>query len=223
MRAALALIVFLLAAPIIYAQDRYRIATTELRNGYRYIPPSAVADTTDGVLDTYSLWETRDKKEIRLSWFSDCTDGSYNLAITPEQIFFYSSHENPNPNSLYWVAPLSPDHYGLIRSKFSKQKRLRTGPTMNNYRVWFKKGQATKFPTWWDDASMKNGQDTFCSNALMNHLDRYIEELNGCIPANSQVRPLPHPSALMETTPKPFYLNREELIDRLNSRRKRQK
>lgn len=52
---------------------------------------------------------------IEISWSSMYVDGRYILVITPRQIYLRSSHDNPNPNFLYWVTTTSEKQFELIK------------------------------------------------------------------------------------------------------------
>lgn len=41
-------------------------------------------------------------------------DGDYILVIHPTQIFLRSAHNNPNPDYVYWVAPLPTEQYSML-------------------------------------------------------------------------------------------------------------
>ena len=82
------------------------------KNGYDYIPVSYLTDTTIGGILCPLRWllpedieDTKDETFL-IYWYSVCTDGTYYLKITPEQIYLTDGHENPNPNHLYWVLPI---------------------------------------------------------------------------------------------------------------------
>jgi hypothetical protein len=60
--------------------------------------------------------------EIR--WPSICLDGSLVLTITNRQIYLRSSHDNPNPNYLYWFANISDEQYKIIDKKIKADKVL---------------------------------------------------------------------------------------------------
>lgn len=44
-------------------------------------------------------------EEIAIYWHARGIDGSITLALTDEQIYLRSGHDNPHPNHLYWLAP----------------------------------------------------------------------------------------------------------------------
>jgi hypothetical protein len=58
---------------------------------------------------------------IEISWSSMYVDGRYILVITPRQIYLRSSHDNPNPNFLYWVTASSNKQFELIKHYLEKQ------------------------------------------------------------------------------------------------------
>lgn len=56
-----------------------------------------------------------DKNAQYFHWDSWLIDGRYYLLFTPMQMVLFSHHENPNPNWVYWVAPISREQYELLR------------------------------------------------------------------------------------------------------------
>lgn len=92
---------------------------------YDYIPLSYLKDTAIvGLLHPIRI----DKKlqtnaQFDIHWYSSCTDGSYYLVVTPEQIYFISSHDNPNPNLLFWVLPIDGFIYHQIVDGFQRQTK----------------------------------------------------------------------------------------------------
>ena len=52
-----------------------------------------------------------------IAWNEPAIDGDFRLVVHPKQLFLRSSHNNPNPNYVYWVQPLSEDQYTeLVKS-----------------------------------------------------------------------------------------------------------
>jgi len=102
------------------------------KDGYDYIPISYLTDTaTAGILrspyyqaffDTatnqFSYIQRNNEKAFEIYWFSICTDGRYELLITPEQIYLVDGHENPNWNVLFWVLPIDSLTYRQILNGF---------------------------------------------------------------------------------------------------------
>jgi hypothetical protein len=103
-------------------QESWLVKTVE-KDGYYYIPETVCGDSVRAVL--HPLYHPdrkfKDKKVFEIYWGTSCNDGSYQLLITPEQIFLVSGHENPNPNHLYWVQNLTPNQYNQIVSSLKAQ------------------------------------------------------------------------------------------------------
>jgi hypothetical protein len=58
---------------------------------------------------------TQSSKCLQISWTDiPGIDGYYRVAIHPNQIFLRTSHDNPNPNWIYWAEPLSDAQYASI-------------------------------------------------------------------------------------------------------------
>ena len=96
------------------------------KEGYNYIPISYLTDTTTvGILHSLIIDEkgwirSNDEKTFVFFWYSMCTDGRYDLTITPEQIYLTSGHENPTPNILFWIFPIDSIIYQYILNGFQK-------------------------------------------------------------------------------------------------------
>ncbi|MGI4871041.1 MAG: hypothetical protein ACRYFX_07665 [Janthinobacterium lividum] len=108
-----------------WAQTKQRpvIVRTIDRGDYFYIPPSALVSTADGIVyqDKTLRKVPLANRPIELIWHSVCTDGSYLVTITPEQIFFSSGHDNPNPNALFWVIGIDRKCYEKIRNGLAQK------------------------------------------------------------------------------------------------------
>ena len=51
-------------------------------------------------------------KRYMIAWSDGpAIDGDFVLVVHPRQLFLRSTHNNPNPNYLYWVEPLSEGQY----------------------------------------------------------------------------------------------------------------
>lgn len=94
------------------------------KGGYDYIPLSYLSDSTDGIIYTFrEIGKVKTTNKIfKIHWNSRCIDGTYNLTITPLQIYLTSSHENPNPNMLYWVLNIDSLTFDQIVKGFQKSK-----------------------------------------------------------------------------------------------------
>jgi hypothetical protein len=54
-------------------------------------------------------------KRYMITWNdTPAIDGDFMLVVHPKQLFLRSGHNNPNPNYVYWVKPLSEDQYVKI-------------------------------------------------------------------------------------------------------------
>ena len=92
---------------------------------YDYIPLSYLKDTAIiGLLHPIRIGEKlQSNEQFEIHWNSSCIDGSYYMVVTPEQIYFISSHENPNPNLLFWVLPIDGFIYHQIVLGFQRQTK----------------------------------------------------------------------------------------------------
>ncbi len=94
--------------------------------GYDYIPIEYFSDTTIiGLTHNLELQKkTKKKKSFTFFWNSYCIDGRYYMVVTPEQIYLYSGHENPNPNHIYWVLNINKDVLNILSKSYKKIKDL---------------------------------------------------------------------------------------------------
>jgi hypothetical protein len=94
--------------------------------GYDYIPIEYLKDTTIIGLTHYLELpnKTKKKKSFTFFWNSYCIDGRYYMAVTPEQIYLYSGHENPNPSHIYWVLNINKDVLNILAKNYKKIKDL---------------------------------------------------------------------------------------------------
>lgn len=58
-----------------------------------------------------------EKNSVQYYWSSWATDGQYILQFTPHQMFLYTAHESPNPNRIFWVAPIFLQQYERLKAK----------------------------------------------------------------------------------------------------------
>ena len=94
--------------------------------GYDYIPIEYLKDSTIIGLTHYLEIPTKAKKvkSFTFLWNSNCIDGRYYMKVTPEQIYLYSGHENPNPNHLYWVLNIRKGVLNILAKNYRKMKDL---------------------------------------------------------------------------------------------------
>ena len=82
-----------------------------------FSPPIVPSDwgSSKTIKETCPRDESTNPKRYMIAWNDGPgIDGSYLVVIHPTQIFLRSSHENPNPNYVYWVAPLTDHQYALL-------------------------------------------------------------------------------------------------------------
>jgi hypothetical protein len=90
------------------------------KDGYFFIPETALVDSVKAVVRPFYHPDKKlkNKRMFEVSWHPGCLDGGYNITITPEQIFFSTSHDNPNPPKLHWVQNITQDLYAEIAKSF---------------------------------------------------------------------------------------------------------
>ena len=88
----------------------------KVENGFLYVPLSPSKDSVDR-FQLPSRYDSSFKapKTIEFYWISPCNDGYYELNVTPRQLYFSSSHENPNPNFLFWAMDINPLLYQSLK------------------------------------------------------------------------------------------------------------
>lgn len=215
-------VVLLAYCPIFqaFAQTRTKpnLATTLDRGDYFFIPKSALASSVDGIVyqDKTLRKVPVTNRPIIIYWFSTCNDGSYNLTITPEQIFFSSSHDNPNPNRLYWVITIDRTRYESIRrglsgsppkdfldlSKIVQPPGLFKDESTTSYRDKF--NDLTSIPANWSDVK----RAAYCKAQIKHKLDSYFSLLNSYTLSSREK--LAYPKS---DSPKLFSYFKEEIID----------
>ncbi len=106
-------------------QGKSKIKEVISKDTYNYIPLNYLTDSVKGLVMPIEFYPSKDKKKnypVGIFWNSWCIDGRYEIKITPEQIYLISSHENPNPNFLYWVMNIDIETYNILKKKFLKLK-----------------------------------------------------------------------------------------------------
>ncbi|SNA79799.1 hypothetical protein DK150_450006 [Flavobacterium psychrophilum] len=111
----------------IFSQNNQKIFRNVIRkDGYDYIATEFLNDSTIiGLKHKLELYNSKHKiRNFEFNWRSLCTDGTYYLKITPEQIYLYSGHENPNPNRIYWIININKLVYITLRKNYKNIKEL---------------------------------------------------------------------------------------------------
>ncbi len=120
-------IILLLAFTESFSQGSSNKTKSIIRKiGYDYIPIEYLKDSTIIGLTHNFVFPIRTKKSKSFTflWNSLCIDGRYYMEVTPEQIYLYSGHENPNPSQLYWVLNISKDVLNILAKNYIKIKDL---------------------------------------------------------------------------------------------------
>ena len=90
--------------------------------GVKVIPNDAFTGKYDLLILGYESEDNNFLKtnKIEIFWTSRYIDGRYELVITPRQIYLRSSHENPNPNFLFWFINISEKQFLSIKNQLDK-------------------------------------------------------------------------------------------------------
>lgn len=164
------------------------IAETIDKGDYYFIPKSALADSIRAIYFQLKIDRKAniDMRPIEFYWNSTCNDGSYNLIITPEQIFFSSSHDNPNPNFLFWVIDIDTLQFRQIRNGLQQKSLKGFNDFSKNYGesvtvLYDSRFKDTfKIPDEWTDAILKR-HEVHCDSQIRCQLERYLSIINGYI------------------------------------------
>ena len=81
--------------------------------GYYFLPD----DLLNGKYNYVFGWFKFENKQnvINFYWDSWMIDGRYNLRFTPKQMVLYTSHENPNPDYIYWSANITEEQFQALK------------------------------------------------------------------------------------------------------------
>lgn len=82
--------------------------------GYFLLPDDILSGKYEYALGWFQT-ENR-QNVISFYWDSWLIDGRYNLRFTPKQMVLYSSHENPNPNYIYWSADITEEQFKALKA-----------------------------------------------------------------------------------------------------------
>jgi hypothetical protein len=65
----------------------------------------------------FGRFQTENRQNvISFYWDSWLIDGRYNLRFTPKQMVLYTSHENPNPDYIYWSADITEEQFKALKA-----------------------------------------------------------------------------------------------------------
>jgi hypothetical protein len=169
------------------------IATTIDKGDYFYIPKAALADSVQAVLyqDKMNKKVSPINRPIKMYWVSTCNDGYYNLTITPQQIFFSSTHDNPNPDILLWAIDIEISQFEQIKTGFKQMPPNGFKNLSKNHRqsltVFYDDAFKDTFsiPDEWTDVAM-NKHSIYCKAQINSQLEKYLSIINSYIVAGTQ-------------------------------------
>jgi hypothetical protein len=176
---------------------KFILVRTINKGDYFYIPNSFLSDSVDAVLfqDKTLLKINSDSRPINFYWTSRCNDGDYILTVTPEQIFFSTGHNNPNPNFLYWIMDISKKQFQLI-NKGVRRKTPKYFQDLNASRHdnlfhdeseyhYFQNNfhESCLIPKVWNKTSELRFS-TCCDTTISRQLALYFQILNDYIPSD---------------------------------------
>ena len=82
--------------------------------GYFLLPDDILSGKYEYAL---GLFQTENRQNIvSFYWDSWNIDGLYILRFSPKQMVLYSSHENPNPNYIYWSADITEEQFKALKA-----------------------------------------------------------------------------------------------------------
>lgn len=65
----------------------------------------------------FGRFQTENRQNIvSFYWDSWNIDGRYILRFSPKQMVLYSSHQNPNPNYIYWSADITEEQFKALKA-----------------------------------------------------------------------------------------------------------
>lgn len=215
------LITCMLTAASLSAQtgDKLLIAKTVDKKDYFYIPASALADSVQAILYQDNMYQkpAHGKTPIKFYWISACNDGYYNLTVTPQQIFFSSSHDNPNPNFLYWVIDIDSFQFNSVRQGLNKKwpadfENL-SKHYDNSYTVLYDKYFKDSFTIAdeWNDANRQQ-YDLHCETQINTQLNRYFSIINSLIADTTRKIHFPDEKERKLFKPKYFSYLKDEIF-----------
>jgi len=169
MQKIITLVILLYCVTFSYSQSE-RIKEIIDRGRYDYIPPLYLTDSTVGIVHSGRLLEeTSGIKSFQIFWNSFCTDGRYNLTVTPEQIYLTDGHENPNSSHLYWILNIDSLIYLQILAGFQKESK-----------------QYYYFDESYNEEMLINEDYTNCEYLLEKQIDKFFTYMNTFITNDKQ-------------------------------------
>lgn len=82
--------------------------------GYFLLPDDILSGKYEYAL---GLFQTENRQNIvSFYWDSWNIDGRYILRFSPKQMVLYSSHDNPNPDYIYWSADITEEQFKALKA-----------------------------------------------------------------------------------------------------------
>jgi hypothetical protein len=190
------------------------------KKGYYYFPKDALNDSVLGILckDSRLKYVAPNNRPISFQWNSICNDGDYYLTVTPQQVYFSSGHNNPNPNFLFWFIPIDSSQYLQIKKGLLKKTPKGFSSTPKYYKqtqlFYFDKQfvDTFKIPDEWTDSIQQN-LSIHCKAQINQQLKRYFEIINSfIILENDKIKPLTD-EEISKIKPKYLSSMKQEIID----------
>ena len=124
------------------------------KNGSQIIPENIQNESCDCLL---MRLKNKPSKDIEIFWNSNYTDGRYIVVITQNQLYVKSSHENPNPNYLYWVSGIDKNQYQTIRNFINSTDKIFSKSSLDNNQFLYTQAQEEKhLNNSWENNLFKN-------------------------------------------------------------------
>jgi hypothetical protein len=168
------------------------------------IPSNALSGGFDLLIIGFEYDKVKiiDKRAIEISWSSAYIDGRYVLIITPKQIYLRSSHDNPNPNNLYWMTDINQTQYDLIKSYLSAQnsKILKDVTIDKSYRQSY----------FYDNYTLEKYVNKDWKNKRYENYSKLIKIINKPLEIDNKIS-IPNKDAFMRIHPLRLVFGLEEL------------
>lgn len=200
-----------------YSQTEQKplILQTVDKGDYFYIPKYLMSDSVVGILYQDKRYQktSPNKRAIEVYWISKCDECYYNIIMTPEQIFFSSSTETPNPTHLFWVIEIDSVIYKEVIYKMKQKFKGKFDDTSKN-------GQQLEYEFF--DSNHKEKvhvsnkyelTQKYCEQQIKLEISKYFSVINSCINDKNNKIFWPSKEILKAAKPKYFSSYEEELED----------
>ncbi|WP_348799015.1 hypothetical protein [Flavobacterium adhaerens] len=156
------------------------------------IPDDIFHQKVDVLLLTSATDTTSSRANLgyEIRWPSPSIDGSLVLTITKHQVYLRSSHDNPNPNYLYWFTNISDVCYTTIDKIIKSDTRMFEKTNANSYlftHLYYKKFKPEKkiSKKWTDLNKEQYLQD--CLQKRYENLVNLVTFINKELPKNQTI------------------------------------